>query len=69
MQCHSCVCAFLGMKSPRNGIILVLEGVVFHYSRLKCLLGQLLYILTFNFNNFVLKIQNYRIKKKKKEKR
>ena len=40
MQCHSCVCAFLGMKSPRNGIILVLEGVVFHYSRLKCLLGQ-----------------------------
>ena len=67
MQCHSCVCAFLGMKSPRYGIILMLEGVIFHYSRLKCLLGQLLYILTFNLNNnFVLKIQNYRIKKKKK---
>ena len=32
------VCAFLGMQSPRIGLILVLEDVVFHYSRLKYLL-------------------------------
>ena len=48
------VCAFLCMQSFRIGLILVLEGgVVFRYSRLKCFLGQLIYILTFYFSNFV----------------
>ena len=39
MQCHSCVYAFLCMQSPGNDLILVLEGVIFQYSRFKCLLG------------------------------
>ena len=31
MQHHSCVCAFLGLQSLRIGLIMVLEGIVFHY--------------------------------------
>ena len=47
--------AFFGMQGPKIGLILILEVVVFHYSRFKlsASLGQLLYILTFYFNNFV----------------
>ena len=42
--CGVCVCIFLGIQpgtqSPtRIGLILVLEGIVFHYNRLKCLFG------------------------------
>ena len=42
--------AFLGMQSPGIGLILMLEGVVFHISGQNAFLGQLLYI----FWNFVL---------------
>ena len=53
------VCEFLGMQSLRIGLILVLEGVVFHYIQLKSAFwGQLLYILTFYFKHFCMKIQN-----------
>ena len=48
-----CVCAFLGMQT-QIGLILVLEGYVFHYILVKnTFLGQLLHILTFYFNIFV----------------
>ena len=33
------VCEFLGMQSLRIGLILVLEGVIFHYIWLKYLFG------------------------------
>ena len=42
------MCVFLGMQSPRIGLIPVLEGVVFHISGQSASLGQLLYILTFS---------------------
>ena len=60
------MCAFLGMKSPRNGLIMVLEGVVFHYSRNKVPFGDSYYIflflfyfiLTILFKNAKLRIKN-----------
>ena len=47
-----CVCAFLGIQSPRIGLILGrgLYSIIFSLS---AFLGQLLYILTFYFNIFV----------------
>ena len=36
------VCAFLGLQSLRIGLILVLEGILFHYIWLNAFLGQLL---------------------------
>ena len=59
------MCAFLGMQSPRVGLILVLEGVVFHYSGLKYLFGAVTIHSDIYFNNFV-KNAKLRIKKKKK---
>ena len=70
MQCHSCVFILGHTQSPRIGLILVLEGVVFHYSRLKCLFGTVLY---YTFWHFVLTIlfenAKLRMSKKKKKKR
>ena len=48
-------CAFLGMQSHRIGLIMALEGVVFHYIKLKCLLGTVTcifwhFLLLFLFN-------------------
>ena len=67
MQYHSCVCVcvceFLGMQSPRIGLILVLEGIVFHYMWLKCLLGTVTIYSDILFEHCV-KMQN--LKKKKK---
>ena len=47
------MCAFLGMQSPRIGLILVLEvGCIPSY--LVCVfLGQLIYILMFYFKIYV----------------
>ena len=47
------VCVFLGMQTLQVGLILVLEGILFHYIWFITFLGQLLYILTFYFNIFV----------------
>ena len=61
-----CVRALLSMQSPRIGLILVLEGLVFHDVWLKCLFGTVTiwhFIWTFLFENAKL-----RIKKKKKKK-
>ena len=64
------VCAFLGMQKLRIGLIPVLEGVVFHYIRLKYFLwGKFLYILTFCWKHFVFKNTQLRIKKKKKKRK
>ena len=38
MQYHSCVCIFV-MQTLKIGLILVLEGIVFHYIRLKYILN------------------------------
>ena len=41
MQYQSCDCILQGMQSPKIGLILALEGVVFHYIYLvKVLLGS-----------------------------
>ena len=52
------VCEFLGMQSIRIGLILVLEGAVFHYIWLKYLFGTVSNIPTFYFEHFCLKLQN-----------
>ena len=58
MQYHSCVCAFLGMQSPRIGLIPVLEGFAFHYIGLKCLFGTVTKYPDILFGHFCLKMQN-----------
>ena len=67
MHYHSCVCvcAFLGIQSPRIGLILGrgLYSIIFSLS---AFLGQLLYILTF-YSTFLCKNAKLRIKKKKKQ--
>ena len=52
------VCSFLGMQSPRIDLILVLEGVLFHYSRLKCLFRTVTIHSDILFEQFCLKMQN-----------
>ena len=59
------VCSFLGIQSPRIGLILVLEGIEFHLVKLP-FLGQLLHTLTFCSNSFVWKCKIDNQKKKKK---
>ena len=61
-----CVCAFLGMKSPRIGLILVLEGVVFHFIWFKCLFETVTIYSDKLFEHICLKMQKLRIKKIKK---
>ena len=56
---------FLGMQSLRIGLILVLEGVVFHFIWLKYLLGTVITCSDIYFEHFCLKIQNEVSKKKK----
>ena len=51
------VCAFLSMQSPRIGLILVLEGVVFHYISFKCLFGTVTIYSDILFYHFCLKMQ------------
>ena len=51
------VCVFLGMQNLRIGLILVLEGIVFHYIWLKYLFGTVtihsdILFLTFLFKKY-----------------
>ena len=62
--------AFLGMQSSKTGLILVLEGVVFHYIwLLKCLFGTVTIYSDIFFKHFCLKMQNWESKKKKEKKK
>ena len=63
------VCEFLGMQSLRIGLILVLEGVVFHYIWLKYLFGTVTIYSNILFWTFLFKNTKLSIKKKKKKKK
>ena len=60
-----CVYAFFGMQSPRIGLILVLEGVVFHYIWFECLFETVTIYSEILFEHFLFKNGKLRIKKKK----
>ena len=67
LQYYSCVW-ILGMQSLRIGLILVLEGVVFHYIWLKYLFGTVTIYPDNLFWTFLFKNTKLSIKKKKKKK-
>ena len=63
------VCAFVGMQTLKTGLILVLEGIVFHYIWLKILYWVTNYIFWHIILTFFFKIQNWVSKKKKERKK